>query len=140
MAEPPAAITAITAIPGLPPEASARLLAVLGAEPAVQEVWLYGSRAMGRHRPGSDIDLTLVGPNLRHDDRLRLIAALDDLLLPWSIGLSLSTSCPNPCISMWLGWAGGLPPKERRRCDTGWQTLTRWKDCLTVYPPCLDRF
>jgi len=25
----------------------------------VREVWLYGSRAMGRHRPGSDIDLTL---------------------------------------------------------------------------------
>ncbi len=45
-------------IPGLPPEASARLLALLTAEPAVQEVWLYGSRAMGCHRPGSDIDLT----------------------------------------------------------------------------------
>ena len=93
MAEPPAAIAGI---PGLPPEASARLLAVLSAEPAVQEVWLYGSRAMGRHRPGSDIDLTLVGPNLRHEDRLRLMAALDDLLLPWSIDLSLQHELPEP--------------------------------------------
>ena len=65
MAEPSAAMAVI---PGLPPEASAQLLAVLSAEPAVQEVWLYGSRAMGRVRSGSDIDLTLVAPGLRHDD------------------------------------------------------------------------
>ena len=78
----PAAAVTPAAIPGLSPEASARLLALLRAEPAVQEVWLYGSRAMGCHRPGSDIDLTLVAPGLSHQDRLRLMAALDDLLLP----------------------------------------------------------
>lgn len=53
------ALDQLETFPGLPPEASARLLAVLSAEPAVQEVWLYGSRAMGRHRPGSDINLSL---------------------------------------------------------------------------------
>jgi predicted nucleotidyltransferase len=92
MAEHPAAAV----IPGLPPEVSARLLVLLGAEPAVEEVWLYGSRAMGRHRPGSDIDLTLVAPGLRHVDRLRLMGALDDLLLPWSIDLSLHHELPEP--------------------------------------------
>ncbi|MFM9104504.1 MAG: nucleotidyltransferase domain-containing protein [Cyanobium sp.] len=83
------------AIPGLPSTASARILALLCAEPAVREVWLYGSRAMGRHRPGSDIDLTLVAPELRHPDRLRLMAALDDLLLPWGIDLSLHHELPD---------------------------------------------
>ena len=87
---------AMATIPGLPPDASARILAVLRSEPAVREVWLYGSRAMGRHRPGSDIDLTLVAPGLRHDDRLRLMAALDDLLLPWSLDLSLHHELPAP--------------------------------------------
>ena len=87
---------AMATIPGLPPDASARILAVLHSEPAVREVWLYGSRAMGRHRPGSDIDLTLVAPGLRHDDRLRLMAALDDLLLPWSLDLSLHHELPAP--------------------------------------------
>jgi len=86
----------LATIPGLPPDASARILAVLRADPAVREVWLYGSRAMGRHRPGSDIDLTLVAPGLRHDDRLRLMAALDDLLLPWSVDLSLHHELPAP--------------------------------------------
>ena len=85
----------IGAIPGLPAEASARLLALLSAEPAVLEVWLYGSRAMGRHRPGSDIDLTLVAPGLSHRDRLRLMAAIDDLLLPWSLDLSLHHELPD---------------------------------------------
>ena len=55
MAEIPGAAAATpAAIPGVAPEASARLLALLSAEPAVEEVWLYGSRAMGRqlrHRP-----------------------------------------------------------------------------------------
>ena len=96
MAEIPGAAAATpAAIPGVPPEASARLLALLSAEPAVQEVWLYGSRAMGRHHAGSDIDLTLVAPGLSHQGRLRLMGALDDLLLPWSIDLSLRHELPE---------------------------------------------
>ena len=69
---------------------------MLSAEPPVREVWLYDSRATGRRRPGSDIDLTLVAPGLSHHDRLRLIGALDDLLLPWSIDLSLLHELPEP--------------------------------------------
>ncbi len=55
-------------VPGLPRDTSERLLGVLAACPAVEEVWLYGSRAMGRHRPASDIDLTLGGSRLSHGD------------------------------------------------------------------------
>jgi predicted nucleotidyltransferase len=97
MAETQGAASATPAtIPGLPPEASARLLALFSAEPAVEEVWLYGSRAMGRHHAGSDIDLTLVAPGLSHQGRLRLMGALDDLLLPWSIDLSQRHELPEP--------------------------------------------
>ena len=79
----------LEAIPGLSAEASQRVLQVLAAEPAVRKVWLYGSRAMGRQRHGSDIDLTLVGEDLSGDHLLRLMQAIDDLLLPWSVDLSL---------------------------------------------------
>ena len=97
MAEIPGAAAATpAAIPGVPPEGSARLLALFSAEPAVQEEWHYGSPAKGLHRPGSDIDLPLVAPNLSHHDRLRLMGALDDLLLPWSIDLSLQHELPEP--------------------------------------------
>jgi predicted nucleotidyltransferase len=81
--------TELRPIPGLPPEASTRLLEVLAAHPAVEEAWLYGSRAMGRHRPGSDVDLTLGGDRLSHADLLALMGAIDDLLLPWQVDLSL---------------------------------------------------
>ncbi|MCT0212091.1 MAG: hypothetical protein DCF24_11135 [Cyanobium sp.] len=76
-------------VPGLPPDASARLLAVLAACPAVESTWLYGSRAMGRHQPASDVDLTLQGAHLSHRDLLQLMEAIDDLLLPWQVDLSL---------------------------------------------------
>jgi predicted nucleotidyltransferase len=82
------------AIPGLPDAASERLLGVFTAAPAVEEVWLYGSRAMGRHRPSSDIDLTLKGRLLQHGDLLRLMDAIEELLLPWQVDLSLYPTLP----------------------------------------------
>lgn len=80
---------ALAGIPGLSASASQRLLAVLAAEPALRQVWLYGSRAMGTQRSGSDIDLTLVGETLEHRHLLQLLSAIDELLLPWSVDLSL---------------------------------------------------
>jgi uncharacterized protein len=81
-------------IPGLSPAASEALLGTLRSCPRVEEVWLYGSRAMGRHRPGSDVDLTLVGRQLSHPDRLDLMEAIESLMLPWSVDLSLMVELP----------------------------------------------
>ncbi len=50
--------------------------------PKVGEAILYGSRAKGSYRPGSDIDLTLKGNELSYQDLLNIELALDDLLLP----------------------------------------------------------
>jgi len=44
---------------------------------------------MGRHKRGSDIDLCLEGQQLSHRDRVQLMAAVDDLLLPWRVDLVL---------------------------------------------------
>jgi predicted nucleotidyltransferase len=84
----------LAVIPGIPPEAKERLLAVLNRHPLVQEVWLYGSRAMGTFRPGSDIDLTVKGEGLRHDDLVGWMVAIDDLLLPWTVDVSLYRELP----------------------------------------------
>jgi hypothetical protein len=40
---------------------------------------------LGRHRPASDIDLTLIGPAISAAALARIEADLDDLLLPWMI-------------------------------------------------------
>jgi predicted nucleotidyltransferase len=76
-------------IPGLPEEASDQLLAEICRQPAVERVVLYGSRALGRHRSGSDVDLCLEAPGLCLADVLELGARLDDLMLPWRIDLQL---------------------------------------------------
>ena len=60
----------------------------------VQKASLYGSRALGRYRPGSDIDLTLVGP-LDLQTLNRISVALDDLLLPYVIDLSIFSQIDN---------------------------------------------
>ncbi len=78
-----------TAIPGIPDHRAQQLICLLSAQPEVQSLWLFGSRAMGTYQPGSDIDLCLEAPGLSHAHRLQLLAALDGLLLPWRVDLVL---------------------------------------------------
>ena len=67
---------------------------MLTAQPQVERIWLFGSRAMGREQPGSDLDLCLEAPQLSHSDRLRLLNAVDDLCLPWQVDLVLRHELP----------------------------------------------
>ena len=83
-------------IPGLPDADSAAVLAVLKQQPRLEQVLLYGSRAMGRHHSGSDVDLCLVAPSLQLEDLLLLGARLDDLLLPWRFDLQLQHRIDHP--------------------------------------------
>ena len=84
----------LTPIPGLPPLANQRLLQLLQGCLRVEAVVLFGSRAMGRHRDGSDVDLCLVGEAITHADRLQLMHAIDELLLPWQVDLALQHALP----------------------------------------------
>jgi len=56
---------------------------------------LYGSRAKGNFRDGSDIDLSLVGKNLDLNKILRIETELDDLLLPYNIDISIFDKIEN---------------------------------------------
>ena len=76
-------------IPGIPQADSQQLLELIRSHPQVQNVVLYGSRALGRQRAGSDIDLCLEAPSMELGELLELEAELDDLLLPWNIDLQL---------------------------------------------------
>ena len=98
---------------GLPAAAIEKLCAVFSQYPQVEHVLLYGSRAKGNYRPGSDIDLCIQAPDLTLSNLLAIENQIDDLLLPWSVDLSLLhlidnqeliahihrvgiTLCPNP--------------------------------------------
>jgi len=55
----------------------------------IDEVVLYGSRAKGDYKTGSDIDLVLKGEELSLTDLLSIENELDDLMLPYKIDVSL---------------------------------------------------
>ena len=90
---------------GLPVHAAARMCAVFAGHPAIEKVTVFGSRAKGDYKRGSDIDLALVGP-VTHDELLHLASELDDLLLPWEIDLVQFDSITNPDLREHIAHVG----------------------------------
>ncbi|WP_373059460.1 nucleotidyltransferase domain-containing protein [Zunongwangia sp. H14] len=70
---------------GLSPETIALLHSAFSKFPAVDEVRVFGSRAMGNFKPGSDIDLAVFSPGMSYNDLLDLKIAIDDLELLYKI-------------------------------------------------------
>ena len=83
---------------GLSMETIHKIHTVLSHYAAIETVILYGSRAMGNYRNGSDIDLSFQGSSLNADILYRVDEALDDLLLPYSFDLSLYKEIDNPSL------------------------------------------
>ena len=81
---------------GLSDNHIAAIQGIFKAYPKVSEAILYGSRAKGNYRPASDIDLTLQGEALDYSDLVVIDNALDDLLLPYTIDLSIYQQIENP--------------------------------------------
>ena len=55
----------------------------------IDEVIIYGSRAKGNYAPGSDIDLVIKGRNLSQSLLYSINQEIDDLLLPYTVDLSI---------------------------------------------------
>lgn len=74
---------------GLTDAAVAEICSVLARHPEVERATLYGSRAKGTFKPGSDIDLTLIGPGLTMEILGRIQSELEEGSLPYQIDLSI---------------------------------------------------
>jgi predicted nucleotidyltransferase len=81
---------------GLSLETVDKLRCVFARYPEVEQAVLYGSRAKGNYKHGSDIDLTLHGGALTPSLCATIADALDELLLPYMIDLSLYSSLHHP--------------------------------------------
>lgn len=73
---------------GLPPATLEKLNRVFAAHPTIERVLIYGSRAKGNYRPGSDIDLSLKGEELPFAEFVQIEDQIDDLMLPYTVDLS----------------------------------------------------
>lgn len=71
------------------PEPARQLLKQLLAERLPgREIRVYGSRASGKAKPHSDLDLLILGPPLSLDQRADLTEALRESDLPFSVDVA----------------------------------------------------
>lgn len=81
---------------GLPASAIESIRGVFAKHPSITEAVLYGSRAKGDYKAGSDIDLTLYGGALDHRELRLILDELDELMLPYMIDLSIFAQLDHP--------------------------------------------
>jgi uncharacterized protein len=74
---------------GLTDQTVAQIHQVLAHHPEVEQALLYGSRAKGNFKPGSDIDLTLLGASVTSKILSQIQIELEDGLLPYTFDLSI---------------------------------------------------
>jgi|SRR5690606_37636301 len=74
---------------GLKPHTIQAIQQVFLQYPALKKAVLYGSRAKGNYRNGSDIDLTLEGESLDLTTLQKIENDLDELMLPYKMDISL---------------------------------------------------
>lgn len=81
---------------GLYPSSLATVRGILERYPAVERAIVYGSRAKGNYKNGSDIDLTLIGAGLDFDTLGSIAGDLDDSDIPYKVDLSILANITNP--------------------------------------------
>ncbi len=74
---------------GLREEVIEQIRSVFLKYPQIEQAVLYGSRAKGNYKNGSDIDLTLKGRDLNLSIISQINLDLDDLLLPYTFDISV---------------------------------------------------
>ncbi len=74
---------------GLPQRAMDEMHAIFAKHGKIKKVVLYGSRAMGNYKNGSDIDLTMCGSALTFDDLNNIAGELEESSIPYLVDLSI---------------------------------------------------
>lgn len=73
---------------GIYPKSYNEILKILESCESIDEVLLYGSRAKGTCKEGSDIDITLKG-KVTNQDFSKLWHSLDDSYIPYKFDISI---------------------------------------------------
>ena len=73
---------------GLYPNSYKEILLIFQKHENIEKVIIYGSRAKGNYKEGSDIDFTLFG-NLNYDDILKLKHEFEESTIPYLIDISI---------------------------------------------------
>ena len=86
-------------IPGIPgPQTESILNLFKSGFPKKIEIVLFGSRAKGNHREGSDIDLAVKGEKISLDDRDAWLSKYESLNLPWRLDIVVYRLIEEPAL------------------------------------------
>lgn len=106
---------------GLPPSTVQAIRQILADVPDVKKAVIYGSRAKGTHRPGSDIDLTLFGDGLDLDILGKIATRLHESPIPYQVDLSIFDQIEHAALREHIERVGrlffqstGHPPREEQ--------------------------
>ena len=92
---------------GLPERTFAILTSIFRKYPGIRQAVLYGSRAKGNFRRGSDIDLTLkTNDTFTRTDLLRISGDFDDSDLPYLVDVSIYEKLSNPDLKSHIDRVG----------------------------------
>ena len=98
---------------GLSQEVINRISEVLAGFENIDQAILFGSRAKGTQKPGSDIDLALAGSALNWRVLGKIADTLDDLLLPYRFSLVVYNDKTDPEVAAHIRRVG-IPLFNRR--------------------------
>ena len=80
---------------GLKPHIIEQTNAIFRKYPEISKVILYGSRAKGNYRNGSDIDLSIFADEIDLTTLQKIETEIDNLLLPYTFDISIFKNINN---------------------------------------------
>ncbi|MCL2214560.1 MAG: nucleotidyltransferase domain-containing protein [Treponema sp.] len=94
---------------GLSDNTISALFSVFKKYNGINQVILYGSRAKGCFKTGSDIDITIKTDNsFTRDDLLNIAGDFDDSDIPYFVDVSIYENLSNPDLKAHIDRAGKI--------------------------------
>jgi predicted nucleotidyltransferase len=93
---------------GLNQETIDKINSVFVKHPEIDKVIIYGSRAKGNYRTGSDIDITLIGNDLEYDLKGVVSSEIDDLNTPYLFDISIFQLLKSPSLEEHINRVGKI--------------------------------
>lgn len=100
---------------GLPEKSFKMIVNGISQFDSIEEALIYGSRAMGNYKRGSDVDIAIKGKNITYDVVLRLSSILNqELPLPYFFDTTHYDTCENEDLKKHIDDVGVLIYSQKK--------------------------
>lgn len=102
---------------GIYPQSYSEILKIIDGCSTIDEVIIYGSRAKGNYREGSDIDITLKG-NVSQEDDSKLWHELEESYIPYLFDISIYNNLGSESLKEHIDRVGKTFYKRKNTEDS----------------------